>query len=105
MGARYLVDGYCLDESVAFKLYVSKLQPVVVGDALTFPQLSGSQLNFSTTTVDLSVYLQRCDADFITAALNDIYAYYPLFIKVIVVCMILLLIRKFTDIQTKGGDE
>ena len=22
MGARYLVDGYCLDEAVAFKLYV-----------------------------------------------------------------------------------
>ena len=77
MGARYLVDGYCLDEAVAFKLYVSKLQPTVINDALIFPELAGNQLSFSTVTVDLSAYLQRCDGDFYAAGAADFYSYYP----------------------------
>ena len=105
MGARYLVDGYCLDEAVAFKLYVSKMQPTVINDALIFPELAGNQLSFSTVTVDLSAYLQRCDGDFYAAGAADFYSYYPVFIKMIGICCVLYLIKRFTDIQTKGGNE
>lgn len=104
MTARYLVDGYCLDEAVAYKMYFSSLKPVVLNDALSFPELANNQLSFGSATVDLSTYLARCDGDFVAIARSDFSLFSYVLLAVIGFLLVARVIGMWNASQ-RGGDE
>lgn len=105
MEQRYLVDGNCLDGSIAFKLYLSKQSPVVLNDAVYFPILENDVLTLGTTSVTLSQYLPKCGGDFIAAARSDFYEFAPVFVSLLGVVLVIALLRHGFFVSNTGGTD